>query len=74
MNGWHSVADGMPEYQDVLLYLPERVSPIVRGKRMTREDGFMWEIEGTSLHEKIWDRVFKTPQPTYWRFMPELPE
>lgn len=71
---WERVTDGMPEYQDVLLFMPgKHDGPIRRGKIMTRSDGRIWIIEGCSTHEKIWDQVYSTPQPTHWRFMPEPP-
>lgn len=67
---WQPIAT-CPEYEYVLLHVPGRECA-VHGRKLTREDGIVWQISGSSAHEILMDRM-KWSKPVHWQPLPDLP-
>lgn len=71
---WQPI-ETLPEWETALLFVPREacLARIVRGRKLSRSDGIVWEIEGTSAHETLM-RQQKWATPTHWMPLPGAPK
>lgn len=69
-NGWQPIESCPDDYSEVLFFIGGRT---VNGRFMKRKDGNIWEINGTSAHEKLMRQLMR-PIPTHWMPLPQPPK